>query len=127
MGLFKEIGFADTKPVKPILIFGMELGTAPAANYTQLVQKRSIDFGDFRVNYSVIRAFAVDFGYSALSKYIVEGYKYLPIIRGAESYFSEIYLTENFSGNFYCLHFSLMPVPDNFLKKTSFYWMPASD
>jgi hypothetical protein len=120
MSLFKEIGFGDTKPAYEIYFFGVYFGTAPAAAYPQLVQNSTKTFEDFRVDYSITRKFAVGVGYSSLGQHEVEGYRYIPINRGGESYYSELYLHENFSGKLYYVQFSWMPVPDAFLKKASF-------
>ena len=118
--LFKEIGFGDTKPAHEICFLWTCLGTAPAADYPQLVQNSTITFEDVRVDYSITRKFAVGVGYSSLGRHEVEGYRYIPINRGGEGYYSELYLHENFSGKLYYVLFSWMPVPDAFLRKASF-------
>jgi hypothetical protein len=72
------------------------------------------------VDYSITRKFAIGVGYSSLGQHEVEGYRRIPINRGGESYYSELYLHENSSGKLYYVQFSWMPVPDAFLKKASF-------
>lgn len=118
--LFKEIGFGDTKPAHEVYFLWAYFGTAPAADYPQLVRNSTITFEDVRVDYSITRKFAVGVGYSSLGQHKVEGYGCIPINRGGESYYSELYLHENFSGKLYYVQFSWMPVPDAFLKKVSF-------
>ena len=118
--LFKEIGFGDTKPAHEIYFLGFDFGTAPAADYPQLVRNSPMTFKDVRVDYSITRKFAVGVGYSSLGQHNVEGYRHIPINRGGESYYSELYLHENSSGKLYYVQFSWMPVPDAFLKKASF-------
>jgi hypothetical protein len=118
--LFKEIGFGDTKPAHGIYFLWAYFGTAPATHYPKLVQNSTKTFEDVRLDYSITRKFAVGLGYSSLNHHEIDGYKYIPIYRDKESYYSELYLHENFAGKLYYVQFSWMPVPDTFLKKVSF-------
>ena len=118
--LFKEIGFGDTKPAHGIYFLWAYFGTAPATHYPKLVRKSTKTFEDFRLDYSITRKFAVGVGYSVLGDHKIDGYKYIPIDRDGESYYSELYLHENFAGKLYYVQFSWMPVPDTFIKKVSF-------
>lgn len=120
LALFEEIGFGDTKPAYEFSFFGFSFGPVPAADYPKSDKNSGWTFKDIRLDYSVRRDFAVGVGYSCSGQHRVEGYRYIPITRSGKSYYSEIYLSENFSGKLYYLQFSWMPVPDAFLRKTSF-------
>ena len=50
----------------------------------------------------------------------VQGYRYIPIERDGKSYYSELYLNANLTGELYYFMVSWMPLPDVFLRKTSF-------
>jgi len=118
MSLFEEIGFGDTKPAHEIYFLWISFGTAPAVDYPKMNERSATAFEDFRVDYSITRNFAVGVGYSALGRREVDGYKYIPIPRS--SYYSELYLHEDLQGDIYYLLFSWMPVPDHFLRNTTF-------
>ena len=120
MTLFKEIGFGDTKPAYESSFFGFSFGPVPATDYPRTDKSSGMTFEDIRLDYSITRKFAVGVGYSSSGQQKVDGYRYIPITRAGESYYSELYLSENFSGKLYYLQFSWMPVPDTFLRKVSF-------
>lgn len=120
MTLFEEIGFGDTKPAYEFSFFEFSFGPVPATDYPKSDKNSGWTFEDIRLDYSITRKFAVGVGYSSSGQQKVDGYRYIPIIRAGESYYSELYLSENFSGKLYYLQFSWMPVPDAFLRKASF-------
>jgi hypothetical protein len=118
--LFNEIGFGDTRPAFDISFFGISFGTAPATDFPKVAEKRNMMYGDARADYSITRRFAVGIGFSSLGESEVQGYRYIPIERGGQSYYTELYLNANLSGELYYFMVSWMPLPDVFLKKTSF-------
>jgi hypothetical protein len=120
MTLFEEIGFGDTKPAYELSFFGFSFGPVSARDYPRTDKNSGWTFEDIRLDYSITRKFAVGVGYSSSGQQKVDGYRYIPIARAGESYYSELYLSENFSGKLYYLQFSWMPVPDGFLRKVSF-------
>jgi hypothetical protein len=118
--LFREIGFGDTRPAHEISFFGISLGTVPATHFPTLDDKGAVTYGDVRVDYSITRKLAVGVGSSSLGESEVKGYRYIPVNRGGIDYYSELYLNANFSGRFYYFMVLWMPLPDVFLRKTSF-------
>jgi hypothetical protein len=118
--IFGEIGFGDTKPAQEISFFGFSFGTVPAIDFPRVAEERKVIYGDVRVDYSVTRKLAVGVGFSTLGESEVNGYRYIPINRGGTDYYSELYLNASLSGNLYYVMVSLMPLPDVFLRKTSF-------
>jgi hypothetical protein len=120
MTLFEEIGFGDTKPAYELSFFGFSFGPVSACDYPRTDKNSGWTFEDIRLDYSITRKFAVGVGYSSSGLQKVDGYRYIPITRAGESYYSELYLSENFSSKLYYLQFSWMPVPDGFLRKVSF-------
>jgi hypothetical protein len=118
--LFKEIGFGDTRPAQDMSFFGISFGTVPETSFPRVAKTRAATFGDVRVDYSITRKLAVGVGSSSLAESEVEGYRFIPVNRGGMDYYSELYLNANFSGRFYYFMVSWMPLPDVFLRKTSF-------
>jgi hypothetical protein len=118
--IFGEIGFGDTKPAQEISFFGFSFGTVPAIDFPRVAEKRNVTYGDIRVDFSVTRKLAVGVGFSTLGESEVNGYRYIPINRGGVDYYSELYLNADLSGSLYYFMVSFMPLPDVFLRKTSF-------
>jgi hypothetical protein len=118
--LFKENGFGDTRPAYEISFFGISLGTVPATHFPTVADKRAVTYGDVRVDYSITRKFAVGVGSSSLGESEVKGYRHIPVNRSGMGYYSGLYLNANFSGRLYYFMISWMPLPDVFLRKTSF-------
>jgi hypothetical protein len=120
VSLFREIGFGDTRPAHEIGFFGVSFDTLPATNFPTVDEKSAVTFGEARVDYSITRKLALGVGYSSLGKSEVTGYRYIPVNRGGMGYYSDLYLYANFSGRLYYFMVSWMPLPDAFLRKTSF-------
>ncbi len=118
--LFKDIGFGDTKPAHDVSFFGFSFFTTPATEFPKVSEKRNVMYGDARADYSITRKFAVGIGYSSLGESEVQGYRFIPIERGGRSYYTELFLNANLSGDLYYFMVSWMPLPDVFLRKTSF-------
>jgi len=118
--LFTAIGFGDTRPAQDASFFGVSLFTVPATEFPTVVEKRSVTFEDIRVDYSISRNLAVGIGFSSLGESEIEGYRYIPVNRGGMDYYSELYLNASLSGRLYYFMVSWMPLPDGFLRKTSF-------
>jgi hypothetical protein len=118
--LFREIGFGDTRPAQEISFFGISFGTIPATRFPTAAEKRNVTYGDVRVDYSITRKLAVGVGASSLGESEVNGFRYIPVNRGGRSYYSELYLKASSSGRLYYFLVSWMPLPDVFLRKTSF-------
>jgi hypothetical protein len=118
--LFKEIGFGDTEPAHDVSFLFFSLGTVPATEFPRISKRPVINFGEIRVEYSLTCKFAVGVGYSSLGEHEVTGYKLILIERGAREYYSNLYLIGNYSGDLYYFMGSWMPVPDAFIKKSSF-------
>lgn len=118
--IFKEIGFGDTRPAQEISFFGISFGTIPATSFPTVAEKHNVTYGDIRVDYSITRKLAVGVGASSLGESEVNGYRYVPVNRGGSSYYSELYLEASLSGRLYYFMVSWMPLPDIFLRKTSF-------
>ena len=118
--LFRQIGFGDTKPAYEFSFFGFSFGEVPATDFPKVAEERNVTFGDVRVDYSITRMLAVGLGFSTLGESEVNGYMYIPINRGGVDYYSELYLNTDLSGRLYYFMVSYMPLPDAFLRKTSF-------
>ena len=118
--LFRAIGFGDTRPARDASFFGVTLFTVPATEYPLVVEKHTVTFEDIQVDYSISRKLAVGIGFASLGESEIKGYRYIPINRGGMDYYSEIYLNASVSGRLYYFMVSWMPLPDGFLRKTSF-------
>lgn len=116
----ERIGFGDTRPERDVNFFGISFGSYGPTEFPQITKNSTIQFTDFRLDYSLTRYFALGIGYSPLGKHAVHGYTYIPIYRDKRAYYSELYLKENYSGEMYFLSGSWMPIPDGYLKKVAF-------
>lgn len=113
--IFKGRGFGDTEPGGAFFIFSNEPEDFP------LVAKDPVIYlKDIRIEYSISDKFAVGVGYSPLGEHEVHGYKYILISREEGQYYANLYFLGGYSGRVYYITGALMPIPDAFLKKSSF-------
>ncbi len=113
--IFKGRGFGDTKPGGAFFIFSSE-----PKDFPRVAKDPVIYLKDIRLEYSISEKFAVGVGYSPLGEHEVHGYKYILISREEGQYFTDLYLLGGYSGSVYYITGALMPIPDAFLKKSSF-------
>jgi hypothetical protein len=113
--IFKGRGFGDTRPGGAFFIFSSE-----PKDFPRVAKDPVIYLKDIRLEYSISEKFALGVGYSPLGEHEVHGYKYILISREEGQYFKDLYLLGGYSGSVYYFTGALMPIPDAFLKKSSF-------
>ena len=117
VNLFKKIGLGDTKPGGTVSFLWMSFGSYGPIDYPKTNRKSAIHFADVRIDYSLNRNLALGIGYAPLGKHSVTGYKKILIYAEGRTYYSDLFLKENYSGETFYLSASWMPIPDPFLKK----------
>jgi len=113
----EKIGFGDTKPGGEATFFGVSFGSYGPAGFPQVNKKPVIFFTETRIDYSLTRNLALGIGYAPLGKHSVSGYKKILVYGEGRTYYSNLYLNENYSGEMFYLSGSWMPIPDAFLRK----------
>lgn len=114
---FEKIGFGDTKPGGNVTFFGISFGSYGPTEFPQVNKKPVIFFAETKIDYSLTRNLALGIGYAPLGKHSVSGYKKILVYREGRTYYSNLYLNENYSGEMFYLSGSWMPIPDAFLRK----------
>lgn len=112
--LFKDMGFADTRPGGSI--FGFEYGPM---DYPRVTYGPDISVRGAKVEYSLGRNFAVGFEYSSLAKGKVEGYKKIDVMWRGEQYYSEMYISESHKSEAFFLSAAWMPIPETFFNRSA--------
>lgn len=116
---FRQIGFGDAKPSGIIDLYWFGgLSSTPREQYPQIQSGQAAQFSDFRLDFSLTRAFAVGIGFASLSRYSISGYHYLYTHTTDSTIRPKgIYLNERFMGNMYYISGSLAIIPDAFVSK----------
>jgi hypothetical protein len=114
---FEKIGMGDTKPGGNLAFFGISFGSYGPTEFPQVNKKPVIFFAETRIDYSLTRNLALGIGYAPLGKHSVSGYKKILVYGEGRTYYSNLYLKENYSGEMFYLSGSWMPIPDAFLRK----------
>ena len=114
---FNKIGMGDTKPGGTVSFLWMSFGSYGPTDYPKENRESAILFADVRIDYSLNRNLALGIGYTPLGKHSVTGYKKILIDVEGKTYYSDLFLKENYSGETFYLSASWMPIPDPFLKK----------
>jgi hypothetical protein len=120
VNLFKKIGFGDTKPGGNLTFLWFSFGSYGPTDFPKVEKNPTFYFSDIRIDYSMTRKWALGIGYAPLGKHAVCGYKFILVNRGKETYYTNLFLKENYSGEMYYLSAAWMPIPDAFLKKFGF-------
>lgn len=118
--LFKNFGFGDTKPGGKATFLWFSFGSYGPTDFPRVAKDPVIYFGDIKIEYSINQKFAIGIGYAPLGEHEIHGYKYILLNRKGKQYYTNLFLIGNFSGAAYYLSCSWMPIPDAFLKKSSF-------
>jgi len=114
---FDKIGMGDIKPGGSVSFFGVNFGSYGPIEYPKASRKSAIHFTDVRIDYSLNRSLVLGIGYAPLGNHSVSGYKNILIDVEGRTYYSDLFLNENYSGETFYLSASWMPIPDPFLKK----------
>ena len=114
---FEKIGMGDTKPGGNVTFFGISFGSYGPTEFPQVNKKPVIFFAETRIDYSLTRNLALGIGYAPLGNHSVCGYKNILVYGEGRTYYSNLYLKENYSGEMFYLSGSWMPIPDAFLRK----------
>ncbi|MGB2764622.1 MAG: hypothetical protein WBC02_05650 [Candidatus Aminicenantaceae bacterium] len=119
-GYFKDWGFGDTKPGGELMLFFVSFGSYGPTDFPQVAKDPVIFFKNIRIEYSINQKFALGVGYFPLGEHEIHGYKYVTVYKEGRQYYTDLYLLGNYSGSVYYITGAWMPIPDAFLRKSSF-------